>query len=202
MNYTIAAPATAADVKEDLLRLMRSNFPWGHEADVWYRWGYEQSPYRPNVCWLVETEARERVGFTSLMPRRMKVGETICDAGQAANLNVAAEHRNALAAVKLQRAVVSHVDQSDMALAFDDFLVNRKTTDFDIYVGLSAGAFLAAPLASGVTPPEMMRSLEGSSEEFTQFLRACKFCSGGRGMSTAEAGQQGFLLECFANSVE
>ena len=28
--------------------------------------------------------------------------------------------------------------------AFDDFLVNRKTTDFDIYVGLSAGAFLAA----------------------------------------------------------
>ena len=53
--------------------------------------------------------------------------------------------------------------------ALDDFLVNRKTTDFDIYVGLSAGAFLAAPLASGVTPPEMMRSLEGSSEEFTQF---------------------------------
>lgn len=53
--------------------------------------------------------------------------------------------------------------------AFDDFLVNRKTTDFDMYIGLSAGAFLAAPLASGVTPPEMMRSLEGSSEEFTQF---------------------------------
>jgi predicted acylesterase/phospholipase RssA len=53
--------------------------------------------------------------------------------------------------------------------AFDDFLVNKKTTDFDMYVGLSAGAFLAAPLASGVTPPEMMRSLEGSSEEFTQF---------------------------------
>jgi NTE family protein len=53
--------------------------------------------------------------------------------------------------------------------ALDDFLVNRKTTDFDIYVGLSAGAFLAAPLASGVTPPEMLRSLEGSSEEFTAF---------------------------------
>ena len=45
--------------------------------------------------------------------------------------------------------------------ALDDFLVNRKTTDFDIYVGLSAGAFLAAPLAGGVTPPEMLRSLEG-----------------------------------------
>src|SRR5204862_1501209 len=53
--------------------------------------------------------------------------------------------------------------------AFDDFLVNRKTSDFDMYVGLSAGAFLAAPLASGVTPPEMLRSLEGRPEEFTQF---------------------------------
>ena len=52
--------------------------------------------------------------------------------------------------------------------ALDDFLVNRKTTDFDIYVGLSAGAFLAAPLAGGVTPPEMLRSLEGVSEEFTE----------------------------------
>jgi predicted acylesterase/phospholipase RssA len=53
--------------------------------------------------------------------------------------------------------------------ALDDFLVNRKTTDFDMYVGLSAGAFLAAPLASGVTPPEMLRSIEGRSEEFTPF---------------------------------
>ena len=58
--------------------------------------------------------------------------------------------------------------------ALDDFLVNRKTTDFDIHVGLSAGAFLAAPLASGVTPPEMLRSLEGSSEAFSQF-RALDF---------------------------
>jgi predicted acylesterase/phospholipase RssA len=51
--------------------------------------------------------------------------------------------------------------------ALDDFLVNRKTTDFDLYVGLSAGAFLAAPLAGGVTPPEMLRSLDGTSEDFT-----------------------------------
>ena len=51
--------------------------------------------------------------------------------------------------------------------ALDDFLVNRKTTDFDVYVGLSAGAFLAAPLAGGVTPPEMLRSLDGTSEDFT-----------------------------------
>ncbi len=52
--------------------------------------------------------------------------------------------------------------------ALDDLLVNRKTTEFDIYVGLSAGAFLAAPLAWGLTPAEMLRSLEGKSEEITQ----------------------------------
>lgn len=52
--------------------------------------------------------------------------------------------------------------------ALDDFLVNRKTTEFDTYVGLSAGAFLAAPLAWGITPAEMLRSLEGRSDEFTR----------------------------------
>jgi predicted acylesterase/phospholipase RssA len=52
--------------------------------------------------------------------------------------------------------------------ALDDFLVNRKTTDFDIYVGLSAGSVLAAPLAGGVSPAEMLRSLEGVSEEFSE----------------------------------
>jgi NTE family protein len=58
--------------------------------------------------------------------------------------------------------------------ALDDFLVNRKTTDFDVYVGLSAGAFLAAPLAAGISPAEMIRSLEGASEKFSTF-RASDF---------------------------
>lgn len=53
--------------------------------------------------------------------------------------------------------------------ALDDLLVNRKTTDFDIYVGLSAGAFLATPLAGGISPAEMVRSLEGTSEKFSMF---------------------------------
>src|SRR5437867_12452049 len=51
--------------------------------------------------------------------------------------------------------------------ALDDFLVNRKTTDFDIYVGLSAGASLAAPLAGGVTPPAMLRSPDGPPADST-----------------------------------
>src|SRR5436190_18755265 len=52
--------------------------------------------------------------------------------------------------------------------ALDDVLVNRKTTEFDTYVGLSAGAVLAAPLAWGISPAEMLRSLEGKSDNFSQ----------------------------------
>ena len=52
--------------------------------------------------------------------------------------------------------------------ALDDFLVNRKTTEFDTYVGLSAGGLLAAPLAAGVSPGEMIKSLEGRSAAFSR----------------------------------
>src|SRR5690349_15467671 len=60
--------------------------------------------------------------------------------------------------------------------ALDDMLVNRKTTEFDTYVGLSAGAVLAAPLAAGVTPAEMLKSLAGESMQFSQ-LRGSDFYS-------------------------
>lgn len=52
--------------------------------------------------------------------------------------------------------------------ALNDFLVNRKVTDFDIYVGVSAGGFLAAPLAGGISPEELLKSLDGTSEFFSQ----------------------------------
>jgi predicted acylesterase/phospholipase RssA len=37
-------------------------------------------------------------------------------------------------------------------LALNDALVGFKATDFDIYVGTSAGAFISACLVNGVTP--------------------------------------------------
>jgi predicted acylesterase/phospholipase RssA len=52
--------------------------------------------------------------------------------------------------------------------ALNDFLVNRKVTDFDIYVGVSAGAFINAHLASGVSPEEILKGLDGTSEHFEQ----------------------------------
>jgi predicted acylesterase/phospholipase RssA len=52
--------------------------------------------------------------------------------------------------------------------ALDDFLVERKITDFDTYVGLSAGSILAVALASGVSPSEMIKVLEGKSRRMDQ----------------------------------
>ena len=53
--------------------------------------------------------------------------------------------------------------------ALNDFLVGRDIVDFDIYVGLSAGAFLAAPLSSGIGPEELLRSLNGHSSKIGKF---------------------------------
>ena len=44
--------------------------------------------------------------------------------------------------------------------ALDLLTVNRTVNDFDIYVGTSAGAFVAAMTANGVTPEEMMRVVD------------------------------------------
>src|SRR3979409_1675394 len=41
--------------------------------------------------------------------------------------------------------------------AIDLLSVNRTVNQFDVYVGTSAGAFVAAAVANGVTPEEMMR---------------------------------------------
>ena len=58
--------------------------------------------------------------------------------------------------------------------ALNDFLVGRGVDDFDMYVGLSAGAMLAVPLAAGITPDEMVQVLEGTSDRFDQ-LRPIDF---------------------------
>lgn len=58
--------------------------------------------------------------------------------------------------------------------ALENFLVDRGLCDLDTYVGLSAGALLAVPLAGGIHPHEMIRVLEGTSEDFDQ-LRPIDF---------------------------
>ncbi len=48
--------------------------------------------------------------------------------------------------------------------ALNGCLENRKVTDFDSFVGLSAGSIIASMLANGVSPGEMLSSLEGDSD--------------------------------------
>ena len=54
-------------------------------------------------------------------------------------------------------------------VALDRFLKNRKVTEFDIYVGLSAGAFLSAFVAGGIPPDELLKALDGKSERVFRF---------------------------------
>ncbi|MCA9772173.1 MAG: patatin-like phospholipase family protein [Myxococcales bacterium] len=52
--------------------------------------------------------------------------------------------------------------------ALNDYLVNLDATDFDLYVGLSAGSILAASLAADISPEELLKSLSGESEVVSQ----------------------------------
>lgn len=52
--------------------------------------------------------------------------------------------------------------------ALDDYFVDRKITDLDTYIGLSAGSILAVSLAGGLTPDEMIKVLEGTSTKLPQ----------------------------------
>jgi NTE family protein len=53
--------------------------------------------------------------------------------------------------------------------ALNAYLETLKVTDFDIYVGCSAGAFLAAPLSASIPPEELIRSIHGGSSIISQF---------------------------------
>lgn len=54
-------------------------------------------------------------------------------------------------------------------LALDRYLKNLDVTDFDIYMGISAGAFLAAPLSAGFSAEELFSTLRGDTERLTRF---------------------------------
>ena len=55
--------------------------------------------------------------------------------------------------------------------ALNDLMVNKDVVDFDVFVGLSAGAFIASPLATGVTTEEMLKSIDGKSDMVREITR-------------------------------
>ena len=54
-------------------------------------------------------------------------------------------------------------------IALDTFFTNVSMTDFRLYTGISAGSFLAAPLAAGIPPQEILRSFTGRSKMYESF---------------------------------
>ena len=60
--------------------------------------------------------------------------------------------------------------------AFDLLAVNRTVNEFDIYVGTSAGSFVASMVANGVTPEEMMRVLEQGAPFADRRTPTCARC--------------------------
>jgi NTE family protein len=52
--------------------------------------------------------------------------------------------------------------------ALDLLAVNSSVTEFDIYVGTSAGSFIAALCANGVSPEEMMRVVDRDEPPFAE----------------------------------
>jgi predicted acylesterase/phospholipase RssA len=54
-------------------------------------------------------------------------------------------------------------------MALNRFLGKRSAEQLDIYVGISAGAFLAAPLSAGVPCVELLRAIWGRSDRISPF---------------------------------
>lgn len=52
--------------------------------------------------------------------------------------------------------------------ALNDYLVDFKISQFDIFLGISSGSLLATALSGGLTPEEMLKSLDGTSKKFSK----------------------------------
>ncbi len=53
--------------------------------------------------------------------------------------------------------------------ALDRYLGNVGVNDFDMYMGISAGAFLAAPIAAGIDPDELVEAFIGEPTRMPRF---------------------------------
>ena len=86
--------------------------------------------------------------------------------------------------------------------AIDDLLVDRTVNDFDIFVGTSAGALIAAGLANGLSPETMLQSMEGKHTEINPIKPQHVFKLDYRGMMRGSfklpvkflSGWSGYLL--------
>src|SRR5207237_2240417 len=78
-------------------------------------------------------------------------------AGASGGLPVRSERRSKTALVLGGGGLTGGVYELGALRALHLLSVNRTVNEFDVYVGTSAGSFVAAAVSNGVTPEEMMR---------------------------------------------
>jgi predicted acylesterase/phospholipase RssA len=80
-------------------------------------------------------------------------------------------NRSKLALVLAGGGMTGEVYEIGALRAIDDLLVDRSVTDFDIFVGTSAGAIIAAFLANGFSPETMFQVIAGQHPDVPPIKR-------------------------------
>lgn len=116
MGYSITQEKPNDD-QEELISLINRNF--NKNDSQWFNWSHRQNPFGENYCWLArEDSAGKLIGSTGLLSRRMKYNGQTFTVGQAESINIDKEHRSAQAALKLQRALISHLPETDFQFVY------------------------------------------------------------------------------------
>ena len=113
-NYTIIKAELESD-KENILSVLQRNFAgksWGNPHDSQrYDHSFKQCPHGNALIWLAKFESTNSfVGAASLCPRRVLINGKPIYAGIFGNFAVDENHRGFGPALKLQREVVSKVN--------------------------------------------------------------------------------------------
>src|SRR5436305_2563699 len=88
---------------------------------------------------------------------KLDASATARTAASSARPPVRSQRRSKTALVLGGGGLTGGVYEMGALRALDLLSVNRTVNEFDVHVGTSAGAFVAAAVANGVTPEEMMR---------------------------------------------
>lgn len=103
--------------RESMASLFDRNLSGGSRARV--EWFYDQNPETP-ITSLATADGEAAVGSASLLRLAVKIGDATGRGAVAVDFNIDAAHRGFGPALKLQRALVSAIDDGevDLALAF------------------------------------------------------------------------------------
>ena len=116
MGYSITQ-AKPSDDQEELISLINRNFQ--KNDPQWFNWSQRQNPFGENLCWLAREEsAGKLIGSTGLLRRRVNYDGQSFAVGQAEAINIDEAHRSAQAALKLQRALISHLPETDFHFVY------------------------------------------------------------------------------------